>query len=62
MSTNLLLATGHQRHYNILYDDSVDMIRKGLLGEFRSGWASLVATSVAGVAMTAFPVIALLKS
>ncbi len=34
--TKLLLATGHQRHYNILYDDSVDMIRKGLLGELHS--------------------------
>ncbi|MGB8861269.1 MAG: divalent metal cation transporter, partial [Ilumatobacteraceae bacterium] len=35
---------------------------QGVLGKFRSGWASLVATSIAGVAMTAFPVIALLKS
>ncbi len=34
--TKLLLATGHQRHYNILYDDSVDLIRKGLLGELHS--------------------------
>jgi predicted dehydrogenase len=34
--TNLLLATGHQRHYNILYDDAVDMIRKGLLGDLHS--------------------------
>lgn len=34
--TNLLLATGHQRHYNILYDDSVDMIRRGLLGDLHS--------------------------
>jgi predicted dehydrogenase len=34
--TNLLLATGHQRHYNILYDDAVDMIRKGLLGQLHS--------------------------
>ena len=30
--TKLLLATGHQRHYNILYDDAVDMIRKGAVG------------------------------
>ena len=30
--TDLLLATGHQRHYNILYDDAVDMIGKQLLG------------------------------
>ncbi len=34
--TKLLLATGHQRHYNILYDDAVDLIRKGLLGELHS--------------------------
>ena len=34
--TNLLLATGHQRHYNILYDDAVDVIRKGLLGQLHS--------------------------
>ena len=39
--TNLLLAVGHQRHYNILYDDAVEMIRKGLLGELhhiRAQW------------------------
>ena len=39
--TDLLLATGHQRHYNILYDDAVDMIRKQLLGELhyiRAQW------------------------
>jgi predicted dehydrogenase len=39
--TELLLATGHQRHYNILYDDATDMIRKGLLGELhhiRAQW------------------------
>ena len=39
--TELLLATGHQRHYNILYDNAVDMIRKGLLGELhyiRAQW------------------------
>jgi predicted dehydrogenase len=34
--TDLLLATGHQRHYNILYDDSVELIRKGLLGDLHS--------------------------
>ena len=27
------LATGHQRHYNILYAEAVDTIRRGLLGE-----------------------------
>lgn len=35
---------------------------EGVLGEFRSGWASLAATAVAGIAMTAFPVAALLLS
>ena len=35
---------------------------RAVLGEFRSGWLSLLATSVAGVAMTAFPVLALLRS
>ncbi len=35
---------------------------EGVLGEFRSGAASLLATSIAGLAMTAFPVAALLKS
>ncbi len=39
--TNLLLAVGHQRHYNILYDDAVDLIRRGLLGtlhHIRAQW------------------------
>ncbi len=39
--TNLLLATGHQRHYNILYDNAVAMIGRGLLGELhhiRAQW------------------------
>ena len=39
--TNLLLATGHQRHYNILYDNAVDMIGQGLLGDLhhiRAQW------------------------
>ena len=35
---------------------------RGVLGEFRSGRVSLVATSIAGIAMTIFPVVALLKS
>ena len=35
---------------------------EGVLGEFRSGWASVIATAIAGLAMTAFPVAALLKS
>jgi Mn2+/Fe2+ NRAMP family transporter len=33
-----------------------------VVGKFRSGWTSLVATSIAGLTMIAFPVIALLKS
>jgi predicted dehydrogenase len=39
--TNLLLATGHQRHYNILYDNAVEMIGRGLLGQLhhiRAQW------------------------
>jgi len=31
--TNMILATGHQRHYNILYDNAVDTIRRGILGD-----------------------------
>lgn len=34
---------------------------RGVLGEFRSGLASLIATSVAGLAMAAFPILALVK-
>ncbi len=30
------LATGHQRHYSILYDNAVDTIRRGLVGEIHS--------------------------
>jgi predicted dehydrogenase len=39
--TNRYLATGHQRHYNILYDNAVDQIRRGLLGNLhyiRAQW------------------------
>jgi len=35
------LATGHQRHYNILYQEAVDTIRRGLLGNIhyiRAQW------------------------
>lgn len=35
------LATGHQRHYNILYAEAVDAIRRGLLGDIhyiRAQW------------------------
>jgi len=35
------LATGHQRHYNILYQEAVDQIRRGILGDIhyiRAQW------------------------
>ena len=31
-----MLATGHQRHYSILYDNAVDTIRRGLIGDIHS--------------------------
>ncbi|MEM7478347.1 MAG: Gfo/Idh/MocA family oxidoreductase [Planctomycetota bacterium] len=37
----LHLATGHQRHYSVLYDDAVHMLRFGLLGQLhhiRAQW------------------------
>jgi predicted dehydrogenase len=40
-STNLLLATGHQRHYNILYANAMEQIRRGTLGDLhyiRAQW------------------------
>lgn len=39
--TGLHLATGHQRHYSILYDNAIDTIRRGLLGDvhhIRAQW------------------------
>ena len=39
--TEALLAAGHQRHYNILYDNAVDMMKWGMLGELhhiRAQW------------------------
>src|SRR5262249_32730691 len=39
--TDKLLATGHQRHYSILYDNAVDCIRQNLLGDvhcIRAQW------------------------
>jgi predicted dehydrogenase len=39
--TGLHLATGHQRHYNILYAEAVDKIRRGELGDLhyiRAQW------------------------
>ncbi len=39
--TGLILATGHQRHYNILYANAVDSIHRGVLGDLhyiRAQW------------------------
>ncbi len=39
--TGLLLAVGHQRHYSILYDNAVEQIRQGLIGDIhhiRAQW------------------------
>ena len=39
--TNKHLATGHQRHYNVLYAEAVDKIRRGKLGDLhyiRAQW------------------------
>lgn len=32
---NVLLAVGHQRHYNVLYDNANDLVQKGLLGTIK---------------------------
>jgi predicted dehydrogenase len=40
-ATNRILAVGHQRHYSILYDNAVDQIRRGLIGNIhhvRAQW------------------------
>ncbi len=40
-STDRLLATGHQRHYSILYDNAVHMIQRNLIGDIhhiRAQW------------------------
>ena len=37
----LYLATGHQRHYSVLYDNAVNLIKWGVLGELhhiRAQW------------------------
>ncbi|HVT30243.1 MAG TPA: Gfo/Idh/MocA family oxidoreductase [Lacipirellulaceae bacterium] len=37
----IILAVGHQRHYNILYDNAVEQIRQGLIGDvhyIRAQW------------------------
>jgi len=39
--TGMILATGHQRHYSILYANAVDTIRQGLIGKvhhIRAQW------------------------
>lgn len=39
--TQKILATGHQRHYSVLYDNAVDTIKRGLLGDLhhiRAQW------------------------
>lgn len=39
--TGLILATGHQRHYSILYANAVDQIKRGVLGDLhhiRAQW------------------------
>ena len=33
--TNLYLAVGHQRHYSVLYDNAVNLIRWNMLGELQ---------------------------
>jgi predicted dehydrogenase len=40
-TTGKILAVGHQRHYNILYDNAKDTIQRGLLGDIhyiRAQW------------------------
>jgi predicted dehydrogenase len=40
-TTNMLCATGHQRHYSILYDNAVHTIRQNLIGDIhhiRAQW------------------------
>ena len=39
--TDRILATGHQRHYNILYANAMDTIQRGILGDLhyiRAQW------------------------
>ena len=40
-TTGMILAVGHQRHYSMLYDNAVDQIRRGLIGDIhhiRAQW------------------------
>ena len=37
----IVMAVGHQRHYSILYDNAVEQIRQGLIGDIhhiRAQW------------------------
>jgi predicted dehydrogenase len=34
--TDRILATGHQRHYSVLYDNAVDCIRQNIIGDVHS--------------------------
>jgi predicted dehydrogenase len=39
--TGMILAVGHQRHYSVLYDNAVEQIRQGLIGDIhhiRAQW------------------------
>lgn len=39
--TGMLLSTGHQRHYSVLYDNAVDTIQRGVIGDIhhiRAQW------------------------
>ncbi len=49
---NLYLATGHQRHYSVLYDNAVHMIQDGLLGELhhirRNGTGAICPVATVG--------------
>jgi predicted dehydrogenase len=41
IKTGMILATGHQRHYSILYDNAVSLLKWGVLGELhyiRAQW------------------------
>lgn len=32
---NVLLAVGHQRHYNVLYENANDLVQRGMLGDIK---------------------------
>ena len=51
-ATDMLLTTGHQRHYNVLYENAVDTLRRGILGDVhyirRSGTEGIFREKIAG--------------